>query len=247
MPHGPPHPYREPRLRGAGRSGTRSLDRSGSSALRAEGDLLNRIKLIWVVQSPLQKFFAFRLTQISCISLAIPAHTKGRFAIVTNVGLGMRWTREALLTSALILRTVKSCGPDAPTLASSREIFAGEGGNKARSPGRARSKPLTPSRAGMPGDPGATVVTNARAYYSSRAAAGASGTRHSPLPSWGSATPSWAKNSCITRAHCVARWRRCVCVPPMPRNAPLSPCGALLIRGPSSARVACAFRLCGAS
>jgi hypothetical protein len=34
----------------------------------------------------------------------------------------------------------------------------------------------------MPGDPGATVVTNARAYYSTRAAAGATGTRHSPLP-----------------------------------------------------------------
>ena len=34
----------------------------------------------------------------------------------------------------------------------------------------------------MPGDPGATVVTNARAYYSTRAAAGATGARHSPLP-----------------------------------------------------------------
>jgi hypothetical protein len=42
----------------------------------------------------------------------------------------------------------------------------------------------------MPGDSGATVVTNARAFYTPRAAAGASGTRHSPLPSWGSATPS---------------------------------------------------------
>src|ERR1700723_1167883 len=91
------------------------------------------------------------------------------------------------------LRTAKSCGPDAPTLASSSrgaELLGGEGGNKARSPGRARRKPLKPSRAGMPGDSGATVVTNARAYYSTRAAAGASGTRHSPLPSWGSATPS---------------------------------------------------------
>jgi hypothetical protein len=40
-------------------------------------------------------------------------------------------------------RTAKACGPDAPTLASSsREaIFAGDGGKKARSPGRARYKP----------------------------------------------------------------------------------------------------------
>src|SRR6202789_1372251 len=61
----------------------------------------------------------------------------------------------------------------------------------------------------MPGDPGATVVTNARAYYSTRAAAGATGTRHSPLSPWGSATPSlWAKDSATTRAHGAARRRR---------------------------------------
>src|SRR6202046_4782126 len=83
------------------------------------------------------------------------------------------------------MRTAKACGPDAPTLASSSrgaELLGGEGGNKARSPGRARRKPLKPLRAGMPGDPGATVVTNARAFYTPRAAAGASGHRHSPRP-----------------------------------------------------------------
>jgi hypothetical protein len=49
----------------------------------------------------------------------------------------------------------------------------GDGDNKARSPGRARNKPLKPLRAGMPGDPGVSVVTNARVYYTTRAAAGA--------------------------------------------------------------------------
>src|SRR5665213_712508 len=34
----------------------------------------------------------------------------------------------------------------------------------------------------MPGDPGATVVTNACVYYSTHAATGAAGTRHSPRP-----------------------------------------------------------------
>jgi len=62
------------------------------------------------------------------------------------------------------------------------ENSASEGGKKARSPGRARRTPLKPLRAGMPGDPGATVVTNARAFYTTRAATGASGTRHSPRP-----------------------------------------------------------------
>jgi hypothetical protein len=76
--------------------------------------------------------------------------------------------------------------------------------SNSRSPGRARNKLLKPSRAGMPGDPGATVVTNARAYYSTRAAAGATGTRHSPLPPWGSATPSGANELHTIRAPRVA-------------------------------------------
>jgi hypothetical protein len=79
-----------------------------------------------------------------------------------------------------ILRTAKSCGPDAPTLASSvaeamsaltgltRRYPRGDGGKQARSPGRARNKLLKPSRAGMPGDPGATVVTNSCAFYTLR-------------------------------------------------------------------------------
>ena len=81
----------------------------------------------------------------------------------------MRWTRVARLTS------VPACGRRSRVvltpqwLASSwRKRFAGDGDKQARSPGRARSKPLKPSRAGMPGDPGATVVTNACAYYTSR-------------------------------------------------------------------------------
>jgi hypothetical protein len=118
---------------------------------------------------------------------------KGRIAIVTDAG------RDAVDVSgatdeSVTLRTAKSCGLDASMvgvksrsgdvgpIGPTRRYLRGDGDNKARSPGRARRKPLKPSRAGMPGDPGATVVTNARAYYSTRAAAGATGTRHSPLP-----------------------------------------------------------------
>jgi hypothetical protein len=46
------------------------------------------------VESLLQKYFRSLLTQITCISLAIPSRTEGRFAIVTDVGHGMRWTRH---------------------------------------------------------------------------------------------------------------------------------------------------------
>ena len=73
----------------------------------------------------------------------------------------------------MLQRTAKSCGPDAPTLASSsrscvgptglkQNISVSDGGKRARSPGRARRKPLEPLRAGMPGDSGVLVVTRVR-------------------------------------------------------------------------------------
>ncbi len=40
------------------------------------------------VQPPLQKYFGFRTPQITSRTLAIPSHTEGRFAIVTDVGAG---------------------------------------------------------------------------------------------------------------------------------------------------------------
>ena len=40
------------------------------------------------VQPHLQKYFPSRLTQIKSISIAVPPHTEGRFAIVTDVGAG---------------------------------------------------------------------------------------------------------------------------------------------------------------
>jgi hypothetical protein len=60
-----------------------------------------------------------------------------------------------------LLRTAKSCGPDAPTLASSwREAtFADDGGKKARSPGRVRRKPLKPFAQGRSDEFGVPVVT----------------------------------------------------------------------------------------
>src|ERR1700684_1178252 len=54
--------------------------------------------------------------------LHIPRHPgphKGAFRDRHGRRVGMRWTRAALLTRALTSRTAKSCGPDAPTLASS--------------------------------------------------------------------------------------------------------------------------------
>src|ERR1700687_1467157 len=94
----------------------------------------------------------------------------------------------------MLLRTAKSCGPDAPTLASSlrscvgptglrQDISADDGGKTARSPGRARRKPLKPLRAGTPGDSGVLVVTRVRSTtIIAHETAGALGIRRSPRP-----------------------------------------------------------------
>jgi hypothetical protein len=42
----------------------------------------------------LQKYFCFQLTQITSKTLAILFPQEGRFAVVTDVGSGMRWTRQ---------------------------------------------------------------------------------------------------------------------------------------------------------
>jgi hypothetical protein len=65
-----------------------------------------------------RKFFAFPVGQIIFINSLRPVPLEGRLAIVTNAGRDAvdaggafdEWRRK---------RTAKSCGPDAPTLASS--------------------------------------------------------------------------------------------------------------------------------
>ena len=81
------------------------------------------------------------------------AHPEGRIAIVTDVGCGVRWTRS-VARRATPSRTAKSCGPDASTLASPALMLrrhAESGDNKARSPGRARHRPLKPFACGNAG------------------------------------------------------------------------------------------------
>src|ERR1700687_4355609 len=113
----------------------------------------------------------------------------------------------------MLLRTAKSCGPDAPTLASSsrscvgptglrQNISADDGGKRARSPGRARHKPLKPLRAGMPGDSGVLVVARVRSTTTKcTRGRGCSGRPAFPTPSLG------ARDKCKPRAHRAAGTR----------------------------------------
>ncbi len=144
------------------------------------------------VQSPLQKYFRSRPPQITSTTLAIPPHRgayrdrHGRGEGCGGRGSVLRATKGCRADSyesgsdtehadeRRLQRTAKSCGPDAPTLASSSRMLcrpnraeaqrqsADDGGKTARSPGRARRKPLKPLRAGMPGDPGVLVVARVR-------------------------------------------------------------------------------------
>src|ERR1700743_599129 len=100
----------------------------------------------------MEKYSCSRLTQITSTSPAVLALSEGRIAIVTDVGLGCDGCGR-VRDEARGSHTAKPCGPDAPTLASNwrrcRRITqvmspahrAGDGDKKARSPGRARSKP----------------------------------------------------------------------------------------------------------
>ena len=181
-----------------------NVSKSMSRRVRVKPDLMKQINLICPVQSYSEKFFASPQTQIKSI-FRHPVPKEGRFAIVTDVGCGMRWTLWRGKTNAR-KRTAKSCGPDAPTLASSwrREVSAGDGDKKARSPGRARRKPLKPLRGECRanrcdrGDYARVLF-----YFRTRGCGRYPNARHSLRPLLG-------KGLRKTRADRAARMRKCV-------------------------------------
>ncbi len=136
------------------------------------------------VKPLVKKYSDFQNTKSGVYPLPSRPTQKGRFAIVTKRRCGMRWTRGSA-DERCNSRTAKSCGPDASVVGvKSVEFFsAGDGVKQARSPGRARSSLLKPTRAGMPGSSGGPVVTNSCVFYHfTREAVGALGARHSPRP-----------------------------------------------------------------
>jgi hypothetical protein len=119
------------------------------------------------VESLSQKYSGSLLTQITFISFASWPDTKGAFRDRHERRAGMRWTRGALLTRALFLRTAKSCGPDASMVGVKSVIML------RITPAMVTTKPdhqgehevnRNTIACGNAGCPGATVVTNARAY-----------------------------------------------------------------------------------
>ena len=62
--------------------------------VRGRANFSNGSNVICPVQPRLQKYSASHLPQINRTTPRIPSHQEGRFAIVTDVGCGMRWTRQ---------------------------------------------------------------------------------------------------------------------------------------------------------
>jgi len=65
---------------------------------------LNRISLMLAVQSCLQKYSGFHLTQITSISPAVSSHSEGRIAIVTSAG------RDAMDAAVSLTNDTKADG-----------------------------------------------------------------------------------------------------------------------------------------
>src|SRR6266478_1561096 len=134
--------------------------------------------------------------------LAVPSQQRG-VAHVTNAGRDAV-DAAARETNAVCWRTAKSCGSDAPGLASSlREEAQMTVATKPGHRGEREVSRKTIAR-GMPGDFRCDRGDYARVLFSfAREASGASSARHSLRP-----LISRARDSCTARADRVARSRR---------------------------------------
>ena len=129
---------------------------------------------------------------------AVPPETKGALRGRHETLGGMRWTRACRQDERHALRTAKACGPgfsmlklswrwcgDVGPSGPTRRHHADDGDNKARSPGRARHRPLKPFACGNAGMSRRTRGVELVCFLLfAREAAGASRARHSPRPLW---------------------------------------------------------------
>jgi hypothetical protein len=147
----------------------------------------------------IKNILLFRIPKSAIHLLPSLPTQKGAFAVVTDAGRGMRWTRDGACDEStvrgwqnrVVLTPSRRCQV---SVDETLTTVATERG----SPRRSRiSRKL--SRAGMSGNSGGLVVANSCVYLNfTREAAGALGARHSPRP-------FGAELKCKTRAIHVAR------------------------------------------
>jgi len=182
------------------------------------------------VQPLFQKYFYSRSTQINFRTLSVPPH-RGAFRDRHGRGAGcggrggvgqvrdgragspvsdQRRADERCCCgrrSRVVLtprRRRQVCGGASARPGLDNPQSANDGDKKARSPGRARSKPLKPLRVGMPGEPGGpSVTTLVCLFHFCTRGCGCIG--HPAFP-----TPSMGEKSCKPRALRAAGMRSCV-------------------------------------
>ena len=181
-----PGSHIDPGSRGGLSPDARWRDSLGSSGLRAQCDLLNGIKLMLPVQSPLAKIFPFPSDPNHLHIPRYPGPHKGAFRDRHERRAGMRWTRVVRLTSA------QPCGRRSRVVLTPRrwrQVFAERSAQAkvARKPGHLgeREAAVKTIACGNAGCPGATVVTNARVYYTSTRGCGCNGHPAFPAPPLG--------------------------------------------------------------
>jgi hypothetical protein len=92
---------------------SRTRPQTAPKRVRAKSEFRELIQLIWVVSSPRTNIL---LSEYQKCVFSVPPRQEGRFAVVTNVG---RNAVDVMVSpdERRWLRTAKSCGPGAPTLA----------------------------------------------------------------------------------------------------------------------------------
>jgi hypothetical protein len=111
------------------------------NCLRVKTHFASRFKAIRAFNPSDQIFRFIRSNNCACIAPS-RAHQRGG-RVVTNAGRGMGWTVQLQQTSVVAAdgEVVWSWRPDAGVKLSWSKLHEGDGGKRARSPGRARSKP----------------------------------------------------------------------------------------------------------
>jgi hypothetical protein len=158
------------------------------------------LSLVDPASSPFCKNILLRSSPKSLLKLAPSCPAEGRLAIVTNVGAGCGG-RGCALDEWRLRRTAKSCGPDAPTLASSSREASFSGATVANKPGHRGEREgnrKTIAR-GMPDVSGVTVVTNACAFYHCTRGCGRAERPAFPAPSFSGRTDDAQLGRCPRR------------------------------------------------
>jgi hypothetical protein len=152
-----------------------------------------------------KKYFASRFGRHRFIDSSRPASLRGAARDRQETRGGMRWTRVAQATNAPIPRTAKSCGPDAPTLASSlRVMIRRRRWQESPVTGESAKEPVKTIAQGRPDRSGEPVVTYSYAQHFCIRGCGC--IRHPAFPA-----PSvfgGAKFMHHSGATCAAGWNR---------------------------------------